>query len=104
MIALNLREDDELINVSQSNGQNYIFLASNIGNGLLIHEKEVSPVGQRTLGVIGLQLKDDEKMVSGSVFDPNVTKEIALITQDRKSTRLNSSHVAISYAVFCLKK
>src|SRR5690625_1244519 len=26
-----------------------------------------------------------------------------LITRDRKSTRLNSSHVAISYAVFCLK-
>src|SRR5690625_6132948 len=27
-----------------------------------------------------------------------------LIQEDRKSTRLNSSHVAISYAVFCLKK
>src|SRR5439155_25691144 len=27
-----------------------------------------------------------------------------LVHQDRKSTRLNSSHVAISYAVFCLKK
>src|SRR5207253_6935616 len=27
-----------------------------------------------------------------------------LISEDRKSTRLNSSHVAISYAVFCLKK
>src|SRR5690625_6483407 len=27
-----------------------------------------------------------------------------LSTPDRKSTRLNSSHVAISYAVFCLKK
>src|SRR5690606_41964882 len=26
------------------------------------------------------------------------------LTQDRKSTRLNSSHVKISYAVFCLKK
>src|SRR6266702_7910186 len=26
------------------------------------------------------------------------------LTADRKSTRLNSSHVAISYAVFCLKK
>src|SRR2546426_7767875 len=25
-------------------------------------------------------------------------------TQDRKSTRLNSSHLVISYAVFCLKK
>src|SRR5690625_6824399 len=29
---------------------------------------------------------------------------IYLIKRDRKSTRLNSSHVAISYAVFCLKK
>src|SRR5690625_5892845 len=31
-------------------------------------------------------------------------KEIRSISRDRKSTRLNSSHVAISYAVFCLKK
>src|SRR5690625_6136943 len=29
---------------------------------------------------------------------------IRIIAEDRKSTRLNSSHVAISYAVFCLKK
>src|SRR5699024_11338062 len=28
----------------------------------------------------------------------------AVPSQDRKSTRLNSSHVSISYAVFCLKK
>src|SRR5690625_6204471 len=27
-----------------------------------------------------------------------------VVAEDRKSTRLNSSHVAISYAVFCLKK
>src|SRR5256885_12635411 len=27
-----------------------------------------------------------------------------IATQDRKSTRLNSSHLVISYAVFCLKK
>src|SRR5690625_6859773 len=31
-------------------------------------------------------------------------KLLQLRTADRKSTRLNSSHVAISYAVFCLKK
>src|SRR5690625_4949776 len=35
----------------------------------------------------------------GVRFHPLVTQ-----TEDRKSTRLNSSHVAISYAVFCLKK
>src|SRR3712207_7029855 len=29
---------------------------------------------------------------------------VALYVQDRKSTRLNSSHANISYAVFCLKK
>src|SRR5690349_22545423 len=29
---------------------------------------------------------------------------LELLDQDRKSTRLNSSHVEISYAVFCLKK
>src|SRR5207249_5011145 len=34
---------------------------------------------------------------------PAVPKETSLLTiQDRKSTRLNSSHVSISYAVFCL--
>src|SRR5439155_17413250 len=30
--------------------------------------------------------------------------ELMFLDRDRKSTRLNSSHVAISYAVFCLKK
>src|SRR5439155_21694536 len=32
------------------------------------------------------------------------TREVPHQRRDRKSTRLNSSHVAISYAVFCLKK
>src|SRR5690349_23456085 len=34
----------------------------------------------------------------------DATKTYTLLTIDRKSTRLNSSHVEISYAVFCLKK
>src|SRR6266511_4697585 len=33
-----------------------------------------------------------------------LTHRAAELAQDRKSTRLNSSHVKISYAVFCLKK
>src|SRR5437660_5556169 len=33
-----------------------------------------------------------------------VERAAAFSARDRKSTRLNSSHVAISYAVFCLKK
>src|SRR5690625_5998126 len=34
----------------------------------------------------------------------NVINMSEMFFQDRKSTRLNSSHMAISYAVFCLKK
>src|SRR5437773_9760995 len=35
---------------------------------------------------------------------PEPQKRSAKPTRDRKSTRLNSSHITISYAVFCLKK
>src|SRR5699024_11566892 len=40
------------------------------------------------------------KRIEGQARDPLEPAEVA----DRKSTRLNSSHVSISYAVFCLKK
>src|SRR5438874_9171859 len=40
-----------------------------------------------------------EQLEAGTVLINDV-----IYTQDRKSTRLNSSHVEISYAVFCLKK
>src|SRR5699024_11834381 len=33
-----------------------------------------------------------------------IGSQMGIIARDRKSTRLNSSHVSISYAVFCLKK
>src|SRR5690606_40721736 len=39
-----------------------------------------------------------------AVFQKSVDEIYETFTQDRKSTRLNSSHVKISYAVFCLKK
>src|SRR5690625_5906073 len=35
---------------------------------------------------------------------PGAVGRLRVLWEDRKSTRLNSSHVAISYAVFCLKK
>src|SRR2546427_9578198 len=38
------------------------------------------------------------------VVDRPVLDQLAGVKQDRKSTRLNSSHSQISYAVFCLKK
>src|SRR5690606_41670814 len=40
----------------------------------------------------------------GHLFLDAAPRVFACFDQDRKSTRLNSSHVKISYAVFCLKK
>src|SRR5437667_2509180 len=34
----------------------------------------------------------------------DVEENVSHLARDRKSTRLNSSHITISYAVFCLKK
>src|SRR2546430_6210372 len=38
------------------------------------------------------------------IWDPMITCCLTCSNSDRKSTRLNSSHSQISYAVFCLKK
>src|SRR5690554_7158729 len=45
-----------------------------------------------------------ERSVDGLVGKALQIQECARLFPDRKSTRLNSSHVRISYAVFCLKK
>src|SRR3712207_7216618 len=44
-------------------------------------------------------LREDERQA-----ERTLTEARAVLEQDRKSTRLNSSHANISYAVFCLKK
>src|SRR5436309_9101007 len=43
-------------------------------------------------------------LISFSLSDPPRHSVSSVLSSDRKSTRLNSSHVKISYAVFCLKK
>src|SRR5437870_9441793 len=45
-----------------------------------------------------------DRVVSPAKLTGTLKLKNTSANQDRKSTRLNSSHVAISYAVFCLKK
>src|SRR3712207_8959452 len=53
----------------------------------------------------GEAVEDDAAVVGrGVVEDDDFKGRVALLQEDRKSTRLNSSHANISYAVFCLKK
>src|SRR3712207_8350747 len=44
------------------------------------------------------------EVVEGGPFTTMIEEDRELAIRDRKSTRLNSSHANISYAVFCLKK
>ncbi|UJL48035.1 DNA topoisomerase IV subunit A [Virgibacillus sp. NKC19-16] len=81
LIALNLKKDDELVNVYQTNGQSDVFLVSNKGYGLWYNESEVSLVGQRAAGVKAMQLKDDEYVVSGQVLDASQDPSIVVLTQ-----------------------
>src|SRR3989442_9516182 len=58
-------------------------------------------VACETLVTTGLALVAGEITTKCYVDIPKIVRETI---RDRKSTRLNSSHVRISYAVFCLKK
>src|SRR5699024_11872012 len=67
---------------------------------------EVTPCQGNDLTSSCSQFSD--RVMNGSVrFREQESLRLALddaVKKDRKSTRLNSSHVSISYAVFCLKK
>src|SRR5688572_31704248 len=57
--------------------------------------------------VAALDGEDAVYVVGGAVRDlllGREPRELDFVVEDRKSTRLNSSHSQISYAVFCLKK
>src|SRR5690606_40186225 len=57
--------------------------------------------GGRGGGELGCHM---HQSLTAPAVTPAATKRCATTMRDRKSTRLNSSHVKISYAVFCLKK
>src|SRR2546430_11708112 len=59
---------------------------------------------QRRHRPVRLELPRQDRSVVGAVADYDPAEPLPQIGEDRKSTRLNSSHSQISYAVFCLKK
>src|SRR5439155_23701255 len=59
---------------------------------------------QSRFGKSGATIVLEEKLDGPELSVLGITDGTDVIALDRKSTRLNSSHVAISYAVFCLKK
>ncbi|MDQ3778493.1 MAG: DNA gyrase subunit A, partial [Actinomycetota bacterium] len=64
IIAINLREDDELVGVVHTNGDDDILLVSCKGQALRFHEREARPMGRATGGVRGMSLRKDDAVIA----------------------------------------
>ena len=63
IIAITLREGDELIEVKQTMPDNDIFIVTRKGMCIRFQEKSVRPLGRTAMGVIGMNLDEDDEVV-----------------------------------------
>ena len=63
LTAINLREDDELIEVKYTDGDQDIFLVTKYGQCIRFHESDVRATGRASMGVIGINLMDTDEVV-----------------------------------------
>jgi DNA gyrase subunit A len=64
LIAINLREGDELIDVKLTEGKDEIFLVSRRGQAIRFKESLARPMGRGTGGVIGMRLGEDDRVIA----------------------------------------
>ena len=62
--AINLREDDELIEVKLTDNERDIFLVTKNGQCIRFNENDVRPTGRTSIGVIGMNLGYDDEIVA----------------------------------------
>ncbi len=67
LIALNLRDGDELVRVIETSGSDDIFIVSRKGQTIRFAEDEVRPMGRAAAGVRGMKLKSGDEVVSVDV-------------------------------------
>jgi DNA gyrase subunit A len=73
IIAISLKEGDELVNVLQTDGNQDIMLASRHGKALRISEEDVRVMGRTARGVRGMKLTGEDVIVSLDVVDSDAT-------------------------------
>jgi len=71
IIAINLREGDELVNVRRVREGDKVVLVSTDGKAIMFPESEVRPMGRDTSGVRGITLKGDAKMLGMEITNGN---------------------------------
>ncbi|MEM3513432.1 MAG: DNA gyrase C-terminal beta-propeller domain-containing protein, partial [Thermoplasmata archaeon] len=80
IIALNLEENDELIDVRISEGNQEVILATADGLAVRFNESDVRATGRATYGVIGIRLNEGDYVVSMATVEPG--EDILSITEN----------------------
>lgn len=65
LVAINVKGDDEVIDIMTTDGTQDIILMTHMAYALRFKEEEVSPIGVRAAGVKGINLKDGDYVVKG---------------------------------------
>ena len=63
IIAINLRDDDELVGVVHTDGDDDILMVSRKGQAIRFHEREARPMGRATGGVRGMNLRKGDEVI-----------------------------------------
>lgn len=79
LIALNLKDNDELVRVIETSGDDDIFIVSRSGQVIRFTEAEVRPMGRTAAGVRGMKLKPGDEVVSA---DPGRGDDALLMVSD----------------------
>ena len=80
IIALNLRDGDEVVRVRPTSGNDDVLLITKKGKAIRFNEKHVRPMGRTATGVIGIRLDPDDEVVSSDVIDDD-SKELLIVTE-----------------------
>ena len=86
--AINLREDDELIEVKKTDNTKDIILVTKYGQCIRFHETDVRSTGRNSMGVIGMNLADGDEVIG---MQMNTQGEYLLIASEKglgKRTRM----------------
>ncbi|GMO01291.1 DNA topoisomerase IV subunit A [Parageobacillus thermoglucosidasius] len=81
LVAINVKEGDEVIHVHATDGQQSLLLITNQGYGLWFDEAEISMVGVRAAGVKGINLKEGDHVVSAHPIVAEGEQYLVIVTQ-----------------------
>lgn len=84
IIAINIREDDSLLQARLTNGNNHLLLAVRSGKAIRFHEKTIRPMGRNASGVIGIRLKDENDEVIGLVIAEPEKEDTTILVVSEK--------------------